>query len=606
MKTTLPLVFVLSVTLSLYAQVPSNWVYDANAVYELNAIRQGDYVIEVNPVAHVAVIRQSDNLRIVHGSYNMKFQFWNRGCHEDVLRKVNPRTFFRRVNLSDAQLTRMAPESETYKNFTQRETGPVSLTADPALETFVGYSRNRGVSEEYLREVLTFAQNPAKRGGLQPYDLSVKALETSFQNAPIKPELYRLVPPRQVPVENLRRTGGIQYYLSIGSGEYRPMVDGGYDLFVQNPEVPLTFVYIKNTATKRSDLSNPRSTAQEIAAAMEETFGKPMALRYREAELDYLRFEAPPNYAVGAHINTVLDNLVTSQYGRDSLYIYYMADAQSFARYDRELSHPYSLGATAANWPRISKTFMHEMGHTLGLYHHFAEVRDARSKEAHISTPCLMNYAFSGEELCALCQYALRVGTNTPSAQTSEEIVIREVPLAQVRTQGSSMTLLLPGGGRPINKNFPNYRFEKAQAVEGAVISFFQWVPTGDWYTGVHEKTLEVRGNAYLGSLTPQEAKLHQGRLLIQYRNNQGTGYVGSFQNSSGDYEFVNETNFGTLQIEDWLVQGDRIYVQYNDGGQTWLGTLNLDGVYLEQTDPRPGINYRIAVLPGGAELVSP
>jgi hypothetical protein len=362
MRSTITLVLFLSGTLCLHSQVPSNWVYDSNAVYELNAGRQGEYAIEVNPVAHVAVIRQADNLRVSKGSYNMKYQFWNRGCNEEVMDMVDPRKFFRRISLSDAQLRRLAPESETYKNYTNREIGPVSLSDDPPLREFIDFSRNRRISESYLEEVMTFAQNPAKRGGLQPYDLSVKNLEASFQNAPIKTEAFRLVAPRRVPVDQLRHTGGLQYYLSLGSGEYRPLVDGGYDIFVQNPEVPMTFVYIKNSASGLEDLSNPQAVAQEMAEAFHEVYGKPVNLRYREAELDYDRFKAPRHYAVGAHINAVLDSVITSQFGRDSLYIYYMADSRAFGAIDPELSHPYSLGASAANWPRIRRTFMHEMG----------------------------------------------------------------------------------------------------------------------------------------------------------------------------------------------------------------------------------------------------
>ncbi len=347
-------------------------------------------------------------------NYDWKKQYWKWTLPAFDKNRVDLKKLYIQVNKSSAQLNRDKPSELTIWNYSHLEKQKYDYSKNPAFKKFMSYLKKGGASQKIEENYLHRANNPAKLGSFEKFtgrEIPEVKLGYFPQYMMRKPRrFYSFYDPRVARPTHI--AGGLAYYLELGKGNMITQTSPVQYLFKKQKIVEIILMEMKPKNGRRTENINLNTLARQMESLLQGVFFKKFKVSVKSITVNYKDMQnVPKDKDVMLHRSTFLDRHVHKPFGFDKIYAYYFTDAEAFAKIDLHLSHPTGHGAYFANWQRMKLTFAHELGHALGLYHHFGKREHAGKKGAHISEPCIMNYRhpYKSNTICHLCRYALGV-----------------------------------------------------------------------------------------------------------------------------------------------------------------------------------------------------
>ena len=398
----------------------SGWAdYDHSAKINPGITSLGGYRVVVDkPVESSGQVffysTEPGKTRWMLANYDWKKQYWKWTLPAFDTSRVDLKKLYIQVNKTSDELNRDKPSELTIWNYSHLEKQKYNYDKNPAFKKFMTYLKKGGASQKIQNNYLHWANNPAKLGSFEinsGRDIPEVKLGYFPQFMIKTPEkFYSFYDPRVTRPTHI--SGGISYYLELGQGNMITATSPAQYLFKSQDIVEITLVEMKPLNGRNTENLDIAELARQMESVLEQAYFKKFRVSVKSVTVNYSEMEnVPSEKDVILHRSAFLDKHVHKPFGFDRIYAYYFTDARVFAKIDSHLSHPTSHGAYVALWNRNKTTFVHELGHALGLYHHFGKREQAGKQGAHISEPCIMNYRlpYKNDTICHLCRYALGV-----------------------------------------------------------------------------------------------------------------------------------------------------------------------------------------------------
>jgi hypothetical protein len=397
-----------SMSSGLFAQ---DFPYDPNAVVDRSkegTIMNG-YLVNFNMTGQYVYFRNPENPAINYATYNAAYQYWEFvGTGFDPA-AIDLASLFLSIDLSKTTLNRMQPASRT---MAAAEDDPqYDWAKDKDFADFVAWMRARKTPQATIDFYLAAAANPGKRGKLLPWSVMYTDAEVGLQAENLKPIKYKnVLDGSRWTKEEARTAGGMQYYFELRKRDYARGSDAAYNLFRDSGVVPITLVELVPNDRREYKIGALSGTALQTRVGKDfQAFfgGKKCKVSRVSIKVDYSLLE--DRMPSAAELEAFMDAYVHKSYPKyKSLFIYYFVDPDGLAKIDDDMSHPLEMGSYGCDWSRYYRTILHELGHTLGMRHHFdTETEGAADLDRHCSPACVMNYKFVKEGFCELCLYGL-------------------------------------------------------------------------------------------------------------------------------------------------------------------------------------------------------
>jgi hypothetical protein len=254
------------------------------------------------------------------------------------------------------------------------------------------------------------ANNAAKRGRLVlDSETSISDADRGIQSENFKPASYKNKPlPYEIRKDILKSAGGMQLYFEYRKREVFRMVDEAQNIFRDNKVVPVTIIELEPQEGNTSpEILRGKALVKKVQSDLESVFHKKFKVKLVTMKISYTELGNYGNIAPLTYFDQFMTKHVNSKAGRNTLIIYYMTDSKRLYAIDDEGTHPLQLGPYGTDWEKDKYRIMHEMGHSLGLRHHFNDTDGSADIKSHISPSCIMNYKYSSKECCPLCRYGL-------------------------------------------------------------------------------------------------------------------------------------------------------------------------------------------------------
>lgn len=309
---------------------------------------------------------------ITHAVYKYKNMHWSKWTHGDfAIEEVDLSLFFTNMNSDEAKkYNRWNPDDDMMIRVL-KETEYYDYSNDKDFADFIAYAGKIGAPDRAIDFYLRAANNPEVRTRMQFY----------FDMHHNKRGIFEATA-----------------------------------IFKKFDKVPLTILELSPVTPSGEEETSLRGAKlrQMVKKDFEAHFKKSFSVKTVRAVLNYeeLALEAEkgsPLYYQGLYLKNHIDHFA----GKDRLILYYFTDKARLKQFPRiKTSNPMGMGTGAYSWDWNIGPTIHELGHTMGLPHHFPPTKsniDPEDINDHTSASCIMNYALKSEEFCELCRYALGV-----------------------------------------------------------------------------------------------------------------------------------------------------------------------------------------------------
>ncbi len=370
------------------------------------------YYIDINLKYALVYFKDKEKHAVNKATYNCEKQFWAWKHKDFDSSKIDLTQLFSRVDLSKTTLDRPEPVSETVYRDNALETKNYDYSRDKDFSDFISWCKRTRVPEDTIKFYINSANNAAKRGTL--VDDTGRVLsdnDTGIQAETFKPAGYK----NKVVPYNKRNgitkvAGGMQLYFEYRKRTMYRYVDEAQNIFRDNKTVPVTIVELEplegNTGPK---ILRGNALIKQVRSDLESSFHKKFKVKHKVIKISYTEFGNYGNIAPLTYFDQFMTKHVNPKVGRNTLIIYYFTDSKRLLAIDDQGSHPLHYGPYGTDWGRMAFTIIHEMGHSLGLRHHFNDRDGSADIKAHISPACIMNYKYKSQEFCPLCRYGLGI-----------------------------------------------------------------------------------------------------------------------------------------------------------------------------------------------------
>jgi hypothetical protein len=443
-----------------------------------------------------------------------------------------------------------------------------SYNGDVDFDMFLDYLENRQAPREYIELVTEKSQNPSYRGRIVPgFNRSNAGIQ--FAN------ITNLTDGKKASV------GGMQYYFTCNKEDYTVSGHTIYEIMREYDPVPVVLVEIDNSTGQATDgILRGKRLVEEARSDLERYYIKKFDIKFRRISLDYELFVPKLGITPGAYISMTLDKHIHNIHDDEAIYIYYFTDKKRWSRIDRKLSHPVKRGVFTSDWSGMVPATMHELGHAIGLRHHFPSPNCDYSGQDHISGPCVMNYRFNTDSICYLCRYALGIGTDTPPFKQDTIPVL----MSEYRVNGNTMESVLidyETDRIEYSYDFNKLQLQQIEPWNDLLITRYR-NNSGESYIGLFNSSLQFQSEYNFGDLELVEYKTWDERLLVHYRNSEGIDYLGIFDKKM---QFVAEYNFDTLKTGSWFPYDNKVVVQYTaQTGEQYVGAFNENMEFIQES----------------------
>ncbi len=395
------------------------FVWDKGAELDTSWNRKtlGGYAVMIFPDNPYVIFRSASD----HGGpnlaqYSWAYQFWWQKDEGFEISDNDLASLFLKLDRNMVPvLNRPYPQDDLVIRKIPAEDASYDYSADLAFARFVDWMDKRSVKAETKNFYLHAASNPVKLGKSIPhsYGALVSQYDTGMIPQTLKPVALKGVEDGdQMRKAALLDSGGIRYYLELHEGKYLAASDFAYNVFTGNASVPVTIVEIDNSEYKGKSQSMLRGTALRAQAEkdLERFFHKDFSVRWQKLSLPYSELAPRDGWMLQAHLELrVMDKYVHPNVPKDQIIIYYFTDAVALYKVDDDKTHPLMRGPYGSEWAKMYESIIHELGHSLGMMHHFGDRVNYPNIEAHISPACVMNYKYVSQEFCELCRYSLKI-----------------------------------------------------------------------------------------------------------------------------------------------------------------------------------------------------
>lgn len=403
-------VIITAATMALSGEETFKYDPDAQVNRALNETIMFGYYVNFNLKYPLIYFRDSEKHAINLATYNYEKQFWMWKHKDFDSSKIDLKQFFTKIDLSKTTLDRTEPVSETVYRDTALENKPYDYSNDKDFSDFMKWCDKTKVPADTKNFYIMAANNAAKRGRLVlDSAVSVSDVDRGIQSENFKPASYKNKPlPYDTRKDIMKSAGGMQLYFEYRKRELFVMVDQAQNIFKDNKAVPVTIVELEPQEGNTSpEILRGKALVKKVQADLESTFHKKFKVKLVTMKISYTELANYGNLPLLTYFGQFMEKYVNAKAGKNTLIIYYMIDSKRLYAIDRLGTHPLATGPYGTDWERNKHNIMHEMGHTIGLRHHFNDTDGSGDIKSHISPACIMNYQFVSHDICPLCRYGM-------------------------------------------------------------------------------------------------------------------------------------------------------------------------------------------------------
>lgn len=417
MKKKLFIVLISLITIGTLAQIgfsDSPFDKDAEIDYSLTNTNLFGYRIIIIQGYPFVYFRDKDNPVDNLAQYNWKEQYWlykSKGFNDS---EIKLEKLFKKIDLSKTQLYRDMPAIDNTVNKLESENKAYDYSSDKDFADFITYLKKHKTPQERLDFYLKAGNNPAKRGKKVPFEYgkNYSASEVGIQLEHFKPiALKNVFDGNEMRNHPMITAGGMQLYFELKKQEYVRAANKAYSIFRDTPVVPLVIVELE----PEEEMTGPKilrgkALVSRVKADLEKFTKKKFKISLKTMKISYTDFANHGSWTPLSHYDNFFDKTVHPYIDKNSMVIYYFTDRNRLKAIDKDMSHPLTRGPYATDWANVYRTIIHEMGHSLGMRHHFNDEQTGSADiNTHISPSCVMNYKFRKDEFCELCLYSLGI-----------------------------------------------------------------------------------------------------------------------------------------------------------------------------------------------------
>ena len=346
--------------------------------------------------------------------YNTREQYWELKKDSFDSSKIDLTKIYQSINMTHSQLDRLFPQEVVRLDQSRAAAYNSTLTRD--LNDFIAYLRRGGATETQIEFFQDAAKVAGKRGNVLPFEYGklYDVNDVGMQMGVFTPIEAQSLTDADYIREHFEQAavGGMQYYFEAHKDDW--VLGRNIDAIKNSTSIPIRLIEVVPTDREvTSGMLSGEALRARVESELEHAFGMDVTVSLSTERVDYSVLEEAGGEGVGKMGRTIakLHELYNGRYSDEVIFIDYFMNKPWLKSMDEDMSHPVGTGTYGTDWERVHNTILHELGHALGLRHHFTKERAEiySDIDEHISPACIMNYRYKSDTFCPLCRYALGI-----------------------------------------------------------------------------------------------------------------------------------------------------------------------------------------------------